>query len=80
MSLILNQAYDRATEELPPGVDPSGYVIILPHWGGRVSQASGARNTGRAAAIVVVDEDSNVTVSYQGERPVEAVIEALGGP
>lgn len=80
VSLILNQAYDRATEELPPGVDPSEYVIILPDWGGRVSHAYGVRNTGRAAAIVVVDEDSKVAVSYQGERPVEAVLETLGCP
>ena len=80
VSLILNQAYDRAAEELPPDADPAEYVIILPDWNGRVSRAYGARNTGRAAAIVVVDEDSNVAVSYQGERPVEAVIGALGGP
>ena len=80
VSLILNQAYDRAAEELPPGVDSSEYVVILPDWNGRVSRAYGARNTGRAAAIVVVDEDSTVAASYQGERPVEAVIEALGGP
>lgn len=67
MSLILNQAYDRATDELPPGVNPSEYTIILPDWGGRVSRAYGVRNTGRAA-------------SYQGECPVEAVLEVLGRP
>ncbi|MGH3144275.1 MAG: redoxin domain-containing protein [Rubrobacter sp.] len=77
VSLILNQAYDRATDDLSRGVDPSEYVVILPDWGGRVSRAYGARNTGRAAVIVVVDEDSNVAVSYKGERPVEAVLEAL---
>jgi hypothetical protein len=80
VSLILNQAYDRATGELLPEVDPSEYAIILPDWNGRVSRAYGATNTGRAAAIVVVDEDSNVALSYQGERPGEAVLGALGGP
>jgi hypothetical protein len=39
VSLILNQAYDRATDELPPDADPSEYVIILPDWNGRVSRA-----------------------------------------
>ena len=39
VSLILNQAYDSATEELSPGVDPSEHVVILPDWGGRVSHA-----------------------------------------
>ena len=80
VSLILNQAYDRATDELPPDVDPSEYVVILPDWNGRVSRAYGARNTGRAAAIVVVDEESNVALSYQGEHSVEAVLGALGSP
>ncbi len=51
--------------------------MILSDWGGRVGRDYGVRNTGRAAAIVVVDEDSNITVSYRGERPVEAVLEAL---
>ena len=57
-------------------------MIILPYWGGRVSRASGAKNTGRRTApIVVVDEDSNVAISsYQGERPVEAVLEAPSSP
>ena len=63
---------------MPPDSDPSEYVIILPDWNGRVSRAYGARNTGRAAAIVVVDEASNVALSYRGERPVEAVLGALG--
>ena len=63
MSLILNQAYDRAAEELPPDADPAEYVVT---------------NTGRAAAIVVLDEDGSVATSYQGERPVEAVLEVIG--
>jgi hypothetical protein len=77
VGLVLNSAYEQAARELPPDVDPAEYLVILPDWGGRVSRDYGVRNTGRAAAIVVVDEDSNVTLSYQGERPVEAVLEAL---
>ena len=77
---VLGSAYDQATREIPPDVDPADYLIILPDWGGRVSREYGARNTGRAAAIAVVDEDSNLTLSYQGERPVEAVLGALENP
>ena len=77
VGLVLNSAYEQAARELPPDVDPAEYLVILPDWGGRVSSDYGVRNTGRAAAIVVVDEDSNVTLSYQGERPVEAVLGAL---
>ena len=80
VGLVLSSAYEQATWEVPEGVDPAEYVVILPDWGGRVSRLYGVRNTGRAAAIVVVDEDSNVALSYQGERPVEAVLEALARP
>jgi hypothetical protein len=75
--LVLGGAHEEARRELPPDADPAGYVVILPDWGGLVSRRYGARRTGRAAAIVVVDEDSNITGSYQGERPVEAVLEML---
>ncbi len=77
VGLVLGGAYEQAAGELPPGVDPADYLVILPDWGGRVGRNYGVRNTGRAAAIVVVDEASDIDVSYQGERPVEAVLEAL---
>lgn len=60
-------------------MDPAEYVIICPDWGGPVSRKYHARRTGRAAAIVVVDEDSNIAGSYQGERPVEAALRMLDG-
>jgi hypothetical protein len=78
VGLILGQAYDRAAQELPPGADPAEYVVILPDWGGLVSRRYDVGNTGRAAAIVVLDEDGSVAASYQGERPVENVLEVIG--
>ena len=78
VGLILNQAYDRAAEELPPDADPAKYVVILPDWGGLVSRRYDVGNTGRAAAIVVLDEGGSVAASYQGERPVETVLEVIG--
>lgn len=79
IGLVLSSAYERAIrEELPSDVDPGEYVIICPDWGGMVSRKYHARKTGRAAAIVVIDEDSNIAGSYQGERPVEAVLGMLG--
>lgn len=77
VSLVLNTAYDKAAAELPAGADPAEYVVILPDWAGLTSRKYGFRNTGRAAAVVVVNEDATIAVSYQGERPVAAVIEVL---
>jgi hypothetical protein len=78
VGLILGQAYDRAAEELPPGADPAEYVVILPDWGGLVSRRYDVGNAGRAAAMVVLDEEGSVAASYQGERPVETVLEVIG--
>ena len=77
VGLVLGQAYEKAVAGLPSDTDPAEYIVILPDWGGRVSRAYGARRTNRAAAIVVVDSDSNVAGSYQGESPVEAVLDML---
>lgn len=79
VGLVLGSAYEQAARELTPDVDPAEYLVILPDWGGRVSRDYGVRNTGRAAAIVVIGEDSEVIGSYQGERPVEAVLALLEG-
>lgn len=77
VGIILGQAYEQAAAELPPETDPADYIVILPDWGGRVSRAYDARRTYRATAIVVVDENSNIAGSYQGEKPVETVLEIL---
>ena len=79
VGVVLGDAYNQATKELPPDVDPVDYLVILPDWGGRVSRDYNIRKTDRAAAIVVVDEDSTLVGSYQGEGPVEAVLEMLEG-
>ncbi|MGI8865915.1 MAG: hypothetical protein ACR2G1_04195, partial [Rubrobacteraceae bacterium] len=79
VSLVLNTAYDKAAADLPEGADPADYVVILPDWSGLTSRKFGIRNTGRAAAVVVVDEDANIAGAYQGESPVEAVMQFLEG-
>jgi hypothetical protein len=38
VGMILNQAYERAAEVLPPDADPADYIVILPDWGGHLSR------------------------------------------
>ncbi len=77
VSIVLNTAYDKAAAELPAGANPADYVVILPDWAGLASLKFGIRNTGRAAAVVVVNEDATIAGLYQGESPVEAVMQLL---
>ena len=65
VSLILNQAYDRTAEALPPDADPAEYVIILPEWGGLVSRETTV--PGKRAGLWPSSR------LLPGERPLETV-------
>lgn len=78
VGIVLAQAYERASEELPDGADPEDYILILPDWGGVVSRRFGVRNTGRAAAVAVIDEEWNLAGTYQGQDPAGVVLDLLG--
>ena len=77
VGLVLASAYQGTAREVPEGADPAGYVVIVPDWGGLVGRKYGARDTGRAAVVAVVDERSRLAGVYQGERPVGAVLGLL---
>jgi hypothetical protein len=76
-SMMIGQAYERASREIPPEVDPADYLLILQDWGGLISRKFGVRGVNREAAVVVIDETTNISGFYQGREPVEAVLGAL---
>lgn len=75
--IVLRQAYERTASELPAGADPEQYVVILPDWGGRVTQAFGLSETGRVAGVAVVGGDGLVSGVRQGGDPGEAALALL---
>lgn len=89
VGLELSRAYRSAVEELPdsmpPDADPADYVIILPDWSGLTARRFGARDTNRAAAVVVIDAESRVAGAHTGAKGAAgedlsaAVIETLRG-
>lgn len=82
---ILDQVYDQAAwqmlasagDQLPAGYGPADYVFILPDWDGKVTGAFKARNTDKAAAIVVIDGRGLVVGSYQGPAPGPATLDLV---
>lgn len=76
-SMMIGQAHERASREVPPGIDPSDYILLLQDWGGLLSRKFGVRAVNREAAVVVIDENANISCFYQGREPVEAVLGAL---
>lgn len=71
---MLEQAYDQAAREIPKGYDPADYVYLLPDWTGAVTNAFRAKNTGKLAAVVVIDPQGRVAGSYQGPQPGPATL------
>ena len=79
VSAIIGQAYEKAAREVPSGVDPGDYVLILQDWGGLISRRFGVRGVGQEAAVVVIDGNADIVGFYQGREPVEAVLQILEG-
>lgn len=74
---MLEQAYDQAAREIPKGYDPADYVFLLPDWNGAVTKAFRAKDTNKAAAVVVIGREGQVVGSYQGPQPGPATLDLV---
>jgi hypothetical protein len=74
---ILEQAYEQAVREMPKGYNPADYVFLLPDWNGAVTKAFRARDTNKAAAVVVIGREGQVVGSYQGPQPGPATLSLI---
>ncbi len=74
---MLEQAYDQAAREIPKGYDPADYVFLLPDWSGAVTKAFKAKDTGKLAAVVVINPQGQVVGSYQGPQPGPAMLSLI---
>lgn len=74
---MLEQAYDQAASEIPAGYDPADYVFLLPDWNGAVTKAFRAKDTNKAAAVVVIGREGQVVGSYQGPQAGPATLELV---
>lgn len=74
---FLEQVYDQAAQQLPKDLKPADYIFLLPDWDGKVTKAFGAKNTDKAAAIVVIDGDGYIVGSYQGPQPGAATLQLV---
>ena len=75
--IVLRQAYERTASDLPPGADPEEYVMILPDWAGRITRAFGLQDTGRVAAVAVIDGGGRVAGVRQGGDPGDTALAFL---
>jgi hypothetical protein len=74
---MLEQAYDQAAREIPKGYNPADYVFLLPDWNGAVTKAFRAKDTNKAAAVVVIGREGQIVGSYQGPQPGPATLSLI---
>ena len=60
---MLEQAYDQAAKQIPPGYDPADYVYLLPDWNGAVTKAFRVLHPDKTAAFVVIDDAGQIAGS-----------------
>jgi hypothetical protein len=72
---VMAAAYREASRQLPKGVDPADYVIILPDRQGSVYKQFEVRDGGKAPTVVVIDGQWRICGRYSN---ADLVAQSLG--
>jgi hypothetical protein len=73
----MRKAYQEASAQLPEGLKAEDYVIILPDWDGKVTEALGAKDPDKVAAVAVIDGAGALLGFYQGDSLEEKALQFL---
>ena len=72
--MALEIAYQHAARQLPAGLDPSDYVLIVADWDGRVTRAYQMTYRVDDIGLAVVNQQGQFAGSYTGREPVQAAL------
>lgn len=73
----LEKAYHKAAGNLPTGADPAAFVVLLPDWDGKATDALGIKESTSTAAVIVADAQGRVLGTRQGDELGGAALEIL---
>lgn len=73
----LQQSYRQAAADLPQGLSPEEYVLILPDWDGKICRSLGLKNLDKSAGIAVLDKRGQLQGISQASPLGEAALEFL---
>lgn len=68
-------AYKQAAARLPAEYPPDKYLILLPDWDGKTPEILGFHDTGRDAAVVVLDSNGEILQKAQINGEITTVDE-----
>jgi hypothetical protein len=70
---IMANAYEQASGELPPEVDPADHLIFVPDWRGSVLRAYGFADVSEEIGAALVDADGRIYDTHQGPELLSPV-------
>ncbi|MEI7849418.1 MAG: NAD(P)/FAD-dependent oxidoreductase, partial [Chloroflexota bacterium] len=73
----MRESYEKAALGLPPTENPQDFIVILPDWDGSLTKALGLKDTGKIAALAVLDAHGNLIGTYQGSEPEQQALALL---
>ncbi len=62
----IEKVYRGIADKVPAPYKPEDYIVILPDWKGRVSEAFGVTGVDVAACVIIVDSQGKIAGRYQG--------------
>lgn len=76
---VMQSAYAKAADAMPPGLDVADYVVILLDWDGAVSKRYNARKISNAPLLTLIDGAGIVRGIHQGGDLTTAALTMLEG-
>jgi hypothetical protein len=73
----VNAAYRQAAATIPPSLDPTDYVLIVPDWEGKVFAAYGMDECREHVGVALIVKPWRIFDTYQGEDPLNAVLQMV---
>lgn len=74
---MMGLAFREAARQLPPGLDPTDYILILPDKTGRVSHALGVFDGGKDPCALVIDGQWRLCARVSGPELPAQIVAAL---
>jgi len=74
---VIESAYRSGAEQIPAGLDPADYVVILPDWKGELFKHFGVQGSGRSPVAVLIDGNWQAVGRFEGNLLVEEAMAAL---
>lgn len=74
---MLLRAYEKAAENIPEGIDPADYIILLPDWSGQVFKAFEVGDVSKKALMVIIDHEGRIVLRKRGGNLGQAALKEL---